>query len=116
MDIYHIWCNLKAGQSDLEFVEHLTKYFEHLKAKPSLKSYRITRKKLGLAPSDLLEFHIMLDFENLADIDAAFNHVATRSGDVESFHHAVNGRVRDVRFPLYRDFPDTVRQSGEELF
>ena len=58
----------------------------------------------------------MLDFENLADIDAAFNHVATRSGDVESFHHAVNGRVRDVRFPLYRDFPDTVRQSGEELF
>jgi hypothetical protein len=58
----------------------------------------------------------MLDFENLADIDAAFNHVATRSGDVESFHHAVNGRVRDVRFALYRDFPDTVRQSGEELF
>ena len=116
MDIYHIWCNLKAGQSDLEFVEHVTKYFEHLKQQSSLKSYRITRKKLGLASTDLLEFHIMLDFENLSDIDAAFNHVATRAGEVESFHHAVNGKVRDVRFALYRDFPDPVRQSGEELF
>ncbi len=116
MDIYHIWCNLKHGQNDMEFVEHLQAYFEHLKSESSLKQYRITRKKLGLAPSDLLEFHIMLDFENLSDIDAAFNHVATRSGKVESFHHAVNGKVQDIRFALYRDFPDPVRKQGEELF
>ena len=116
MDIYHIWCNLKDGQNDLEFVKRLQEYFEHLQTHSSLQRFRITRKKLGLAPSDLLEFHIMLEFENLADIDRAFNHVATRSGDVESFHHAVNGKVSDVRFALYRDFPDAVRESGEELF
>lgn len=115
MDIYHICCNLKAGQNDLEFVEHVQAYFEHLRQESSLKHYRITRKKLGLAPSELLEFHIMLEFENLSDIDAGFNHVATRSGKVESFHHAVNGKVRDVKFALYRDFPDAVRESGESF-
>lgn len=116
MDIYHIWCNLKAGENDLDFVAQLQRYFEYLKSESSLQSYRITRKKLGLAPQYLLEFHIMLEFDNLADIDAAFNHVATRSGKVESFHHAVNGRVNDVKFALYRDFPDPVRKQGEELF
>lgn len=116
MDIYHIWCNLKPGQSDMEFVAHVQSYFEHLQTESSLQKFRITRKKLGLAPKELLEFHIMLEFENLADMDAAFNHVATRAGKVESFHHAVNGKVQDVKFALYRDFPDPVRQQGEELF
>lgn len=116
MDIYHIWCSLKSGQSDMEFVASLQTYFKHLQQASSLKQYRITRKKLGLAPSELLEFHIMLEFENLSDIDAAFNHVATRSGKVESFHHAVNGKVGDVKFALYRDFPDPVRAQGEEQF
>ena len=116
MNIYHIWCDLKAGVNDLEFVADLKVYFDHLSTESSLKGYRITRKKLGLAADDLLEFHIMLEFDNLADIDLAFNHVATRAGQVESFHHAVNGKVRNVKFALYRDFPDPVRQKGEELF
>jgi hypothetical protein len=35
---------------------------------------------------------------------------------VESFHHAVNSLATDVFFALYRDFPDPVRQRGEEKF
>ncbi len=116
MDIYHIWCDLKQGQSDMEFVARATSYFEHLKQDAGLKQYRITRKKLGLAPSELLEFHIMLDFEDLSTLDATFNHVATREGSVENFHHAVNSRVNNVKFALYRDFPDPVRQQGNEKF
>lgn len=116
MDIYHIWCDLKPGQKDTEFVQHLTEYFEHLKQEATLSGYRITRKKLGLAPIDLLEFHIMLDFDNLSALDATFNHVASRRDPVETFHHAVNGRVSNVRFALYRDFPDPVRETGHEKF
>lgn len=116
MDIYHIWCDLKPGQKDLEFVADLKNYLDYLKTEQNLQNYRITRRKLGLGPSDLLEFHIMLDFLNLADLDSAFNHVATRAGAVESFHHAVNGRVNNVKFALYRDFPDEVRQEGGEKF
>jgi len=116
MDIYHIWCDLKPGQRDLEFVSHLKHYLDHLKAEASLQQYRITRKKLGLGPAEMLEFHIWLEFDNLADLDAAFNHVASREGAVEGLHHAVNGRVNNIKFALYRDFPDDVRQAGAELF
>ena len=40
----------------------------------------------------------------------------SRSEPVEGFHHAVNSLVTDVFFALYRDFPDPVRQRGEEKF
>ena len=37
------------------------------------------------------------------------------AGAVEGFH-AVNGRVRDIFFALYRDCPDATRRFGEERF
>ena len=51
-----------------------------------------------------------------AQLEMAFAHVAARAEPVESFHHAVNSKVRDVVFALYRDFPDAVRVRGEERF
>jgi len=42
--------------------------------------------------------------------------VASRADPAESFHHAVNSKVRDIFFALYRDFPDPGRVRGEEKF
>jgi len=116
LDIYHIWCDLKPGVKDTDFLSHARAYFEHLQSEKRLVAYRITRKKLGLAGAELGEFHIMLEFESLAHLDQAFEHVAARTGEVESFHHAVNSKVTNARFALYRDFPDAVRITGAELF
>ena len=116
MDIYHVWCNLKQGVGDTEFSDAATAYFEHLKSEDRLSGYRITRRKLGLGPEYLPEFHIMLEFDGLAQLDRAFGSAAARSGPVESFHHSVNSRVRDVVFALYRDFPDEQRVRGGEKF
>ena len=116
MDIYHIWCNLKPGVNDVEFCERVDTYMGYLKGEGKIVGHRITRRKLGLGPSEMLEFHIMLETENLAQLDAAFQHVSGRADPVESFHHAVNSQVADVKFALYRDFPDPQRKTGEEKF
>lgn len=116
MDIYHTWCNLKPGVKDLEFVERARAYFDHLKAEGLLAGYRITRRKLGLSGAGLPEFHLMLEFEGLAQLDEVFARVAARSEPIESLHHGVNSRVTDATFALYRDFPDPVRETGQELF
>lgn len=116
MDIYHIWCNLREGVRDTEFSDAVTAYFEHLRSESRLSGYRITRRKLGLGPEHLPEFHIMLEFDGLAQLDLAFGSVSARSGTVESFHHGVNSRVRDVSFALSRDFPDRHRTRGDEKF
>lgn len=114
MDIYHIWCDLKSGVSDIEFSHAATIYLESLVEGGDLATFRITRRKLGLGgPAD---FHLMLEFENLDKLDKAFHRVAKRADPVESFHHAVNAKVTNVSFALYRDFPDAVRERGQEKF
>ncbi len=116
MDHYHIWCDLKAGVSDTEFADNVRSYLEHLKAEGLIATWRLTRRKLGLGDPRLPEFHIVLETEDLAQLDRAFQHVATRGGPVEGLHHAVNSLVDEVMFGLYRDFPDPVRQHGQEKF
>ncbi len=116
MDIYHIWCDLKQGTSDVEFCQRVDAYLGKLKAAGAVEGYRITRRKLGLGPADLGDFHVMLEFNDLAQLDAAFRQAATRAGTVEELHQAVNSVVRTFVAALYRDFPDPVRQRGEEKF
>lgn len=116
LDIYHIWCDLKSGVSDITFAEDVHAYLGNLKKRGQLAAYRISRRKLGLGPADLGEFHVQIEFEGLAQLDDAFNNVASRKDPVESFHHAVNSKVTNVRFALYRDFPDKNRHRGEEKF
>ena len=116
MNIYHIWCNLKDGVGDFEFVEKAESYLDHLRDQGLIEGYRITRRKLGLSPSHLAEFHVMLELRDMAQLDQAFDQVAARVDPVEAYHHGVNSLVKDVSFALYRDFPDPVRQRGEERF
>ncbi len=116
MDIYHIWCDLKAGEDDWAFAQHVRAFLDHLKAEGRLSGYRVTRCKLGLRPDGMGEFHIMVETSDLAQLDAAFRQVAGRDGNTEVLHHAVNSRATGLRFALYRDFPDAVRRHGEERF
>ncbi len=116
MDIYHIWCDLKDGVRDDEFVDKAESYLTHLRDEGLIADYRITRRKLGLGPPHLAEFHVMLELRDLAQLDQAFGRVATRADPVEAYHHGVNSLVTNVTFALYRDFPDPVRQRGEERF
>jgi len=78
MDIYHIWCNLKPGVSDVEFAGRVQTYLGHLKTEGKLAGFRVTRAKLGLRPPALREFHLMLEFRDLAQLDGAFAAAAAR--------------------------------------
>ncbi len=116
MDVYHIFARLKPGVRDMAFVDAVHAYLGHLHAEGELAGYRIMRRKLGLGPSALHEWHLMLEFDSMVQIDEAFHVVARRSAEIEALHHAVNSKVADVTFALYRDFPDHGRVRGDERF
>ena len=116
MDIYHVWCELAEGVSDVEFADACHTFCAAMRASGTLAGHRVTRRKLGLGPADLPEWHIMLEFTSLAQLDAAFQGASSRADPLEGFHHAVNSRVKNVRFALYRDFPDAQRVRGQERF
>ena len=116
MDIYHVWCDLKPGVSDMTFSERMADFMGYLKSKGQIESWRLMRRKLGLAPAEFREFHIMIETNGLAQLEAAFKHVAARREPVESVHFDVNSLAANVVFALYRDFPDAFRHKGEEKF
>ncbi len=109
MDYYQIWCNLKESHKDLEFCEHLKNYLGYLQKQDRLKGFTITRRKLGWGPPELGEFNITIMTDNMAQLEQAFQHVATRDGEVERLHRHVFAAITDFKSALYRDFPDGVR-------
>lgn len=116
MDHYHTWFDLKPGIRDTDFARDLARYMAYLTDKKLIEGWKLTRRKLGLGPAELGEFDLVMETRNMAQLDEAFQHVATRSEPVESVHFDVNSEVENLRFGLYRDFPDAVRREGEEKF
>lgn len=116
MDVYHVWCDLKPGVRDTAFAEQVARYLGHLEAEGLIAGWRLTRRKLGFGAAGLGEFHLLIELRDLAQLEAAFARVATRSEPVEALHFGVNSLVRNATFALYRDFPDEVRRRGEERF
>lgn len=116
MDLYHVWFDLKPGELDLEVCAAVDAYLGQLRSQGKLEGWRTTRRKLGFGPRRLGEFHVVIEFRDLAQIDEAFGQVATRAGTLEELHGAVNQRVLNFTAALYRDFPDGVRETGGERF
>ncbi len=116
MNIYHIFCTLKDGTSDMAFAKALANWLDHLKTANMIESWRLMRRKLGLGPDDLGELHIMIETASLAALDEAFTLAASRTGAAETLHFEVTRKIKSVKFALYRDFPDAERKTGNELF
>ena len=109
MDIYHIWADKDGDITDLEFVNNMKAFLEHLKTEGKMESYRITRCKMGFRSMDIPEWHIMMEFQNMAQMDAAFERVAPLEGELETKHRSFNQFVADnIQHALYRDWPDNL--------
>ena len=113
MDYYQIWCNIRDSSKDLVFVENVQKYLGFLQKQGKINGFSISRRKLGFGPNDLGEFNICIKTDDLGQLETAFQQVATRRGEMETLHNAVYIAVKDVKFALYRDFPDPVRLEEE---
>lgn len=111
MDLYHIWADVKPGTGDLEFAEAVNAYLGHLQTEGLIKEWRLTRRKLGLGPEGLGEWHIIIETMDMAQLEQAFKAAAARTGEVEKRHSAVYSKIAQVKFGLTRDFPDAVRKG-----
>ena len=112
-DIYHIWADKKKGISDIDFASNMRKFLQHLVDEGKMNSFRVTRCKLGFRSiQDLPEWHMMMEFDNMAQLDKAFDRVVPRKGELEKEHISFNKFVEDnIQHALYRDWPDAINQT-----
>ena len=107
MDIYHIWADKEGDISDKEWVDNMKSFLDHLVTENKMQSYRITRCKMGFRSLDIPEWHIMMEFNNMAQLDSAFDRVAPLEGELEHKHKSFNQFVSGtIQHALYRDWPD----------
>ena len=108
MDIYHIWADKEGDISDIDWVNNMKKFLDHLVQEGKMVSYRVTRCKMGFRSiQDLPEWHIMMEFKDMHQMDLAFNRVAKREGLLEEKHQSFNKFVADnIQHALFRDWPD----------
>jgi hypothetical protein len=107
MDIYHVWADKEGDISDLEWVANMRKFLDHLVGEGRMVSYRITRCKMGFRSMDIPEWHIMMEFTDMAQMDRAFQRVATLEGELEDKHRSFNQFVSgSIQHALFRDWPD----------
>ena len=108
MDIYHIWADKEGDISDINWVNNMKKFLDHLVKEGKMVSYRVTRCKMGFRSiQDLPEWHIMMEFKDMHQMDLAFNRVAKREGLLEEKHQSFNKFVADnIQHALFRDWPD----------
>lgn len=110
MDIYHIWCDKSEDIPDLEWVNNMKGFLDHLVSEQKMESYRITRCKMGFRSiADMPEWHIMMEFTDMAQMDNAFKRVAPLEGELETKHKSFNQFVSgNIQHALFRDWPDAL--------
>jgi hypothetical protein len=108
MDIYHVWADKEPGIDDVEWAANMRSFLDYLVAEKRMESYRITRCKMGFRSiADLPEWHIMMEFRDMAQLESAFQRVAPKQGELEARHRSFNQFVAgNIQHALYRDWPD----------
>ena len=110
MDIYHIFANHTEDTDAHTFVKKMSVFLDEMVALGKMQSYRIMRMKLGFRSMDLPEFHIMMEFKNMQQLDDAMSGVLRNDNNIEDEHEGFNHLVdvETIQHFLYRDYPDDV--------
>jgi len=109
MDIYHIWADKAGDITDLEWVNNMRGFLDRLVQENKMHNYRITRCKMGFRSMDIPEWHIMMEFTDMSQMENAFRRVAPLEGDLEHKHRSFNQFVSgNIQHALYRDWPDQI--------
>jgi hypothetical protein len=108
MDIYHIWADKSSDISDIDWVNNMKGFLQHLVDEDKAVSYRVTRCKMGFRSiQDLPEWHIMIEFNDMTQLENAFKRVAPLEGELEEKHKSFNQFVSgNIQHAYYRDWPD----------
>ena len=107
-DLYTIWADKEGDISDLDWVNGMKSFFEHLKSEGKMLDYRITRCKMGFRSiAAMPEWMIIMEFRDMAQMDEAFKRVAPLEGELETKHKSFNQYVSgNIQHALFRDWPD----------
>lgn len=108
MNYYNIWADPKEGVNPKEFSLKMRDFLDRLVEMNQMVDYKLTRMKLGFRSMDLPEFHIIMFFSSMQDLDNAMTSILNNDEDINTYHVNFNQLVdiSTIQHALYRDYPD----------
>ena len=112
-DIYHIWADHHKDVDAYDFAKKMRKFLDGLVEMDKMKSYRLTRSKLGFRSMNMPEFHVMMEFNNMQQLDNAMTSILRNEKNIDESHVSFNQLVdkETIQHFLYRDFPDDLNTN-----
>ena len=112
-DIYHIFADHNENVNAKEFAIKMRKFLDQMVGMGRMNSYRLTRAKLGFRSMNLPEFHIMMEFDNMQQLDDAMTSVIRNEQNIDEAHIGFNQLVNTdtIQHFLYRDYPDDLNNQ-----
>ena len=83
MDIYHIFADHTKDTNAYSFVKKMNVFLDNMVALGKMESYRVMRMKLGFRSMNLPEFHIMMEFKNMQQLDDAMTAVLRNEKNID---------------------------------
>jgi hypothetical protein len=104
MNIYHIWADPKEGIHPKDFVAKMRMFLDMLVESGKMETYRITQMKLGFRSMNIPDYHIMMEFDSMQQLDDAMD-ITINNKQVDSAHVGFNCMVdvSSIEHALYRD-------------
>jgi hypothetical protein len=109
MNHFHIWCNLKAGADAREFGDGARELLSYLHEREMIEGYSIARRGFVIAPPELGEFHVTVEFRSIEQMDHTLEYVSNGSEVVAAFYKPLAEMIRDVSLAMDRDFPEEAK-------
>jgi hypothetical protein len=114
MNLYHCFIDLKDGAKALAFAKAVEAWMEHLKAAGTIRSWRLLRRKMGLASAGR-DFMLEIEVDGLAQLDEVFRLASRRSEEVERLHGQIHPMIAAADYGVFRPFPDPERAERVAL-
>jgi hypothetical protein len=110
MNHFHLWCNVPPAAAR-QFCEIAQECLSDMHQRELIEGYSLTRRKFAVAPPDLGEFHIMVDFATVDQMNRALEFVEGDDEVMAQQRAALEPLVRDVQFSMYRDYPERITRK-----
>lgn len=108
MTSYQCMIDLKPNANELAFARAVGVWFGLLQSAGKVSAWNLSRRKLRLAGSAFGDFLLVVEFEDMAQMDRAFAHLAGGDHDATQAYAQMHGMIDRADAGLYRPYPDPV--------
>lgn len=108
MTSYHCMIDLKPGANELAFAHAVAAWFGLLQAAGKAQRWHLSRRKLRLAGAAFGDFLLVVEFDDMAQLDRAFAHLASGDDGAAQAYALMHGMIERAEAGLYRPYPDPV--------